>query len=49
MFYVERRVKESSLRNSIKTRKDLIDHLKKKDFILENVVDHLMVHFGWNL
>ncbi|XP_039301867.1 THAP domain-containing protein 6-like [Solenopsis invicta] len=32
------------LKNRVKTMKDLIDHLKKKNFISENAVDHLMVY-----
>nr|XP_012218139.1 PREDICTED: uncharacterized protein LOC105669661 [Linepithema humile] len=34
------------LKKRLKTIKDLIDHLKKKNFISDNAVDCLMVHFG---
>lgn len=36
--------KTTRLKTRVKTMKELIDHLKKKDFISENAVDHLMVY-----
>jgi len=36
--------KTARMKNRVKTMKELIDHLKKKDFISENAVDHLMVY-----